>query len=223
MAHVSSGPKDVGSAAEYLPAKHTYESLVEASAECKACDLWMKGTRTVFGEGATRQAELMFVGEQPGDIEDQQGHPFVGPAGRLLDEALERAGIDRKRAYVTNAVKHFNWEETKGKRRIHKKPSARHIASCHPWLEAEIQVVQPRVIVALGAVAASALFGPSFRLTQHRGELVDSPYAEKATATVHPSSILRAQTDDDRRIAMEAFVADLKLVESLLEREPARR
>jgi DNA polymerase len=179
----------------------------------------MKGTQTVFGEGA-RHAEIMFVGEQPGDIEDQQGHPFVGPAGKVLDRALEMAGIDRKLTYVTNAVKHFNWEETKGKRRIHEKPSARHIAACRPWLEAEVEAVRPELIVALGATAAASLIGPSFRLTQRRGELVETDWPARVTATVHPSSILRAQ-DDERETAMQLFVDDLRRASAMIQKAPS--
>jgi DNA polymerase len=175
----------------------------------------MKGTQTVFGEGP-RQAAVMFVGEQPGDIEDQQGHPFVGPAGRVLDQALQAAGIDRGEAYVTNAVKHFNWEEGHGKRRIHKKPAARHVAACRPWLTSEIAVVRPRVIVILGAVAAQALMGPAFRVTKMRGQPIESEWEAQVVATVHPSSILRTRTDDERRLAMEAFIDDLRQVATLI-------
>jgi uracil-DNA glycosylase family protein len=160
----------------------------------------------VFGEGA-RHAEVMLVGEQPGDQEDKQGHPFVGPAGRLLDDALAAAGIDRTQVYITNVVKHFKWT-ARGKRRIHKKPNMSEIRACRPWLDAEIAVVRPRALVCLGATAAQALLGPQFRVTKQRGELVDSPLAPVVVATVHPSAILRAD-DDERDAEMEAFVADL--------------
>jgi DNA polymerase len=176
----------------------------------------MKGSQTVFGEGLP-QAEIMLVGEQPGDAEDVHGRPFVGPAGKLLDEALDRAGIDRRLAYVTNVVKHFNWDETRGQWRIHKKPSARQVAACRPWLDAEIDAVRPRVIVALGATAAQALLGRDFKVTAHRGEIIRGGAAPYVMATVHPSSILRAFTDGERHVAAEAFVDDLRRVASLLE------
>src|SRR6266513_2054507 len=166
----------------------TLKKLSDAVQRCTACELYRDTTQAVFGEGSN-DAEVMFVGEQPGDQEDVQGRPFVGPAGKLLDQALDEAGIDRDDVYVTNVVKHFNFEP-RGKRRIHKKPNAEHIAACRPWLEAELQQVQPQVIVCLGATAAQAILGRTFRLTQHRGELVPSPLAPKVTATVHPSSIL---------------------------------
>jgi DNA polymerase len=178
------------------------------AAACRACDLWKRGTQTVFGEGSERAA-MMLVGEQPGNEEDLAGHPFVGPAGKLLDRALDEAGIDRSRVYVTNVVKHFKWEP-RGKRRIHQKPNSREIAACRPWLEAEIASVKPRVTVCLGATAAQALLGPQFRVTRERGRLVDSPLAGKVLATVHPSAILRAPDDETRRSEMRRFVADLK-------------
>src|SRR5436305_6338065 len=187
---------DTGTAAQYLPARLSLGSLREAAAGCQACPLWRTGTQTVFGEGAAR-SELMLVGEQPGDREDREGHPFVGPAGRLLDEALEEAGIDRTRAYVTNVVKHFKWQ-ARGKRRIHAKPSWSEIAACRPWLEAEIAVVEPRAIVCLGATAAQTLLGRQFRVTRQRGELLSSPLAGIVTATVHPSAILRAPDEATR-------------------------
>jgi uracil-DNA glycosylase family protein len=215
MPHVATSEKDIGSAVDYVPPGAGLAELRSAAAECKACNLWMKGTQTVFGEG-TRNAEVVLVGEQPGDVEDVEGKPFVGPAGKLLDKALERAGIDRSRAYVTNAVKHFNWDETRGKRRIHKKPNARQVAACRPWLESEVTVLRPSAIVALGATAAQSLLGRDFKLTKHRGELVESDLARYVIATVHPSSILRAPSDDDRRIAMEAFVDDLRRVAAVL-------
>jgi uracil-DNA glycosylase family protein len=198
------------SAAEYLPEERTLPALAEAAAGCKGCDLWRDATQTVFGEGKPR-AEIMMVGEQPGDREDLEGRPFVGPAGRLLDDALESADIDREAVYLTNAVKHFKWTP-RGKRRIHKKPGAEEITACRPWLDAEIDVVKPEVLVCLGAVAAQALLGRQFRVTQHRGEFVDSSLAPLVTATVHPSSILRAPDDAARRREMDAFVADLQKI-----------
>src|SRR5436305_10617002 len=172
------------SAAEYLPERLTLPALREAAAGCRGCHLWQVGTQTIFGEG-TRAAEAMFVGEQPGDREDREGRPFVGPAGRLLDEALEQAGIDRAKVYVTNVVKHFKWTG-RGKRRIHAKPNWSEIAACRPWLESELAVVKPTVLVCLGATAAQALLGRQFRVTRQRGELVDSPLAPNVLATVHP-------------------------------------
>ncbi len=201
-------------AAEYIPERPTLPKLREAAASCRACPLWERATQTVFGEGA-RTAEAMFVGEQPGDQEDQVGRPFVGPAGKLLDRALEEAGIDRSIAYVTNAVKHFKWEP-RGKRRIHAKPSWSELAACRPWLEAELTVVQPRALVLLGATAAQALLGKQFRVTQHRGELLESDLAEYVTATIHPSAILRQRDDESRRKEFEAFVEDLRVVAAVL-------
>jgi uracil-DNA glycosylase len=192
----------------------TLDELRVEAAECKACDLWKTGTQTVFGEGS-ESAEIVFVGEQPGDKEDLAGRPFVGPAGRVLDEGLEAAGIDRSLAYVTNAVKHFKWT-ARGKRRIHQKPNAAEIAACRPWLEAELAVVRPQVLVALGATAAQALLGRQFRVTKQRGVPVESDLAPYVVATVHPSSILRQETEEDRAAAMQAFVADLKVVAKLL-------
>jgi DNA polymerase len=183
-----------GSAASLIPERPTLERLREAAAGCKACPLWETATQTVFGEGAA-DADLVFVGEQPGDREDIEGRPFVGPAGKLFDEALAEAGIDRSRVYVTNVVKHFKWKP-QGKRRIHQKPNWREIAACQPWLDAELAVLKPRVLVCLGATAAQALFGRDFRVSRQRGELIDSPLAPKAIATVHPSSILRAEDRD---------------------------
>jgi uracil-DNA glycosylase family protein len=201
-------------AAVYLPERLNLTSLREAAAGCRACPLWRTGTQTVFGEGAVRSV-VMFVGEQPGDREDRAGRPFVGPAGRVLDEALEAAGIDRSLAYVTNAVKHFKWQ-ARGKRRIHAKPSWSELAACRPWLEAELAVVQPRVLVCLGATAAQALLGRQFRVTKQRGEWVESELAEHVTATVHPSSILRRQDDESRHAEMDAFVEDLRKVSTVL-------
>ena len=190
------------------------KALRQEAAHCTRCDLYKRGTQTVFGEGA-RHARVMFVGEQPGDQEDKQGRPFVGPAGRLLDQALVAAGIDRDEVYVTNAVKHFKWEP-RGKRRIHQKPNAREIAACRPWLEAELSVVKPTVIVALGATAAQALFGRSFKVTKMRGRPVPTPLATYGIATVHPSSILRAPDDATRHRELRAFVADLMEVAKLI-------
>lgn len=201
------------SAANFLPEKLTLPALHEASKSCRGCDLYKIGTQTVFGEGA-RHAEVMFVGEQPGDKEDLTGKPFVGPAGALLDRALVAAGIDRKQVYVTNAVKHFKWEP-RGKRRIHKKPSSMEIAACRPWLDAEIEVVRPEVIVCLGATAAQALLGRTFKVTQHRGELIEHN-GQRYIATVHPSSILRAQDDDSRHAEMAHFIEDLRAVRQIL-------
>jgi DNA polymerase len=199
------------SAADFLPARRTIPALRKAAEGCRGCHLWKVGTQTVFGEGS-RSPSIMFVGEQPGDQEDLAGHPFVGPSGKLLDKALERAGLDRADAYVTNAVKHFKWVPAeRGKRRIHKTPSATEIRACHPWLDAEIAAVKPRVIVALGATAAKAVFGPAVKVTVHRGRVLRTPLAEAGFATVHPSSVLRAP-GDLRADAEKAFMADLKKV-----------
>jgi DNA polymerase len=194
-------------AAPLVPPRPSLRKLREAAAVCKACPLWKTGTQTVFGEGSPK-AEVLFVGEQPGDQEDMLGRPFVGPAGRLFDKALEAAGIDRSLTYVTNAVKHFKWQ-ARGKRRIHQKPSSSEVAACRPWLDAELGVVKPRVLVCLGATAAQALLGRQFRVTQHRGEPVTSELAPVVIATVHPSSILRS---DDRESEFAAFVSDLRAV-----------
>ena len=206
----------LATAAPLIPPRPTLPSLREAAAVCRACDLWRRGTQTVFGEGA-RAAEVMFVGEQPGNDEDLAGRPFVGPAGRLLDRALEKAGIAREQAYVTNVVKHFKWEP-RGKRRIHAKPNALEITACYPWLEAEIAVVKPRVLVCLGATAAQALLGRAFRVSKQRGEFVPSALAPRVTATVHPSAILRAPNDDTRRLETDRFVEDLRRVAQALKR-----
>jgi uracil-DNA glycosylase family protein len=202
-------------AAPLVPETPSLPKLREAAAGCKACDLWKTGTQTVFGEG-TRNAEIVFVGEQPGDKEDLAGRPFVGPAGRVLDEALEAAGIDRKLAYVTNAVKHFKWEP-RGKRRIHAKPNWAELTACRPWLDAELAVVKPKVLVALGATAAQALLGRQFRVTKQRGVPVESDLAPYVIATVHPSSILRQETEQDRAAAFDELVRDLKVVRKLLD------
>jgi DNA polymerase len=201
-------------AAPLVPKTKNLAELRAAAAECKACDLWKTGTQTVFGEGK-RTAEIVFVGEQPGDKEDLAGRPFVGPAGRVFDEALEAAGIDRSLAYVTNAVKHFKWT-ARGKRRIHQKPNWSELAACRPWLDAELEAIRPKVLVALGATAAQALLGRQFRVTKQRGVPVESDLAPHVVATVHPSSILRQETEDDRVKAMADFVADLEVVAKLL-------
>jgi DNA polymerase len=208
----------VGEAAE-VPASRTLPVLAAAARQCQACPLWKRATQTVFGEGA-RHAPLFFVGEQPGDQEDKDGHPFVGPAGRLFSAALASAGIDRRQAYVTNAVKHFKWIPAgeRGKRRIHQKPNAREIAACRPWLLAEIEAVQPEIIVCLGATAAQSLLGSGFRVTRHRGELVVSPFAARVVPTVHPSSILRARDDETRERELRAFVNDLRAAAALASR-----
>jgi uracil-DNA glycosylase len=208
---------DDGTAAALVPDRPTLPKLREAAASCKACDLWKTGTQTVFGEGA-KKSEVMFVGEQPGDYEDREGRPFVGPAGQLLDTALEEAGIDRRLAYVTNVVKHFKWQ-ARGKRRIHQKPNWAEMTACRPWLDAELEVVKPSILVCLGATAAQALLGRDFRVSRQRGELVDSPLAPHVLATVHPSSILRAE---DRDAEMAAFVKDLRKVAALLDGSGAR-
>lgn len=202
--------KDDETAARFIPPKPTLPKVRDAAAGCTACDLYKTGTQTVFGEGS-RRARVMFVGEQPGNEEDLEGHPFVGPAGRLLDQALGEAGIDRDAVYVTNVVKHFKWEP-RGKRRIHKKPNSLEIAACKPWLETEIALVRPDVLICLGATAAQALLGRQFRVSRSRGKAVPSPLAPHVFATVHPSSILRAPDSETRRAEMKRFIADLKAV-----------
>lgn len=197
-------------AEELIPQQPTLPGLKEAAAGCRACDLHETGTQTVFGEGAGR-AKVMFVGEQPGDREDIEGKPFVGPAGRLLDEAMVAAGIDRTRVYITNAVKHFKWKPA-GKRRLHQKPNAAEIGACRPWLDAEIAVVKPAVVVLLGATAAQGMLGRDFRVTQQRGQFIERPGLPLMMATVHPSSILRAPDDETRQIEMDAFIRDLRRV-----------
>ena len=204
-------------AARLIPARPTLKAVREAAKECRACDLWKHATQTVFGEGR-RGSSLMLIGEQPGDAEDLSGHPFVGPAGGVLDRALADAGIDRASVYLTNAVKHFKWEP-RGKRRIHKKPRASEIGACRPWLETEIALMKPRVIVCLGATAAQALLGAGFKVTRHRGVFVPSPLAPRVLATVHPSSILRAPDDAARREAMKAFTEDLRTAARALSSE----
>ena len=213
---MAKGPKPGQPVPELLPDRPTVQKVRDVARDCKACDLYKRGTQTVFGEGPSR-ANVMLVGEQPGDAEDLAGHPFVGPAGKLLDRALEEAGIERARVYVTNVVKHFKWEP-RGKRRIHAKPNAREIGACRPWLDTEVALVRPRVIVCLGATAAQALLGRGFRVTQQRGSFVESPLAPLVTATVHPSSILRAPDDESRRQEMREFVSDLKKVAKALDK-----
>jgi len=201
----------------YLPRRPSLKSLREAAEGCHGCPLYRNATQTVFGQGR-RDARIMLVGEQPGDSEDRQGAPFVGPAGRILNEGLETAGIDRDDAYVTNVVKHFKWIAVH-RRRMHKKPNAREVAACLPWLDKEIEVVKPRIVVCLGATAAQALLGPKIRVTRDRGVLIPSRLAPEggAIATVHPSSILRQQTSEDRQREMEHFVDDLRVVAKLLD------
>ena len=206
--------EETGTAAAFLPDRLTLETLREASRGCTACPLWRTGTQTVFGEGLKR-AELVLVGEQPGDREDLEGRPFVGPAGRLLDEALVESGIERDAAYVTNVVKHFKWEP-RGKRRIHQKPNREEIGACRPWLDAELAVIQPRVLVCLGATAAQALLGREIRVTRDRGRPIESELAPIAFATVHPSSILRAPDEEARRRERALFVDDLRVAAQAL-------
>ena len=195
-----------------IPARPTIPRMQEAVQGCRACELYKGTTQAVFGEGLAK-AEAMFVGEQPGDREDREGHPFVGPAGRIFDKALVEAGIDRKLVYVTNTVKHFHFEE-RGKRRIHQRPRAEHIAACRPWLEAELAVLQPRVLVCLGAVPAQALIGKHVKVTKDRGTPLESELAPVVVVTVHPSSILRARDEASRKVAYQEFVADLEVVAS---------
>jgi DNA polymerase len=203
-----------GSAADFLPKERTLPALRQAAVRCRGCPLWERGTQTVFGAGPAR-ARVVMVGEQPGHEEDLDGRPFVGPAGRLLDRALEEAGIDRGAVYVTNVVKHFKWVP-KGKRRIHAKPTPLEIAACLPWLEAELEVVKPAALVCLGATAAQALLGPKFRVTRERGQWISSRWAPRVMATVHPSAILRAPDEEARRAERERFVADLALLREVL-------
>jgi uracil-DNA glycosylase family protein len=195
--------------AEPPPHPHGVEELRESAASCRGCDLWANATQTVFGEGLVG-SKVMLVGEQPGDQEDLQGRPFVGPAGRLLEKALDEAGIDRSRVYVTNAVKHFRWTR-RGNRRLHEKPNATQVRACRPWLEAEVEVVRPHLIVLMGATAAQAVMGPAFRVSKDRGRVLSSSLGIPVLATVHPSSILRATDDESRDAALASFVADLKV------------
>jgi uracil-DNA glycosylase family protein len=198
----------------FVPERPSLSKLREAAAGCRGCDLWRGATQTVFSEGSSR-ARLMLVGEMPGDQEDRQGKPFVGPAGRELDRALEEAGIERGDAYVTNVVKHFKFEE-RGKRRIHQTPRKGEIDACTPWLDTEIKLIRPAALVTLGATAAKALLGSSFRLTQHRGELLDAELADIVAATIHPSAIVRQRDDEARHAERAAFVADLRMVAEAL-------
>ncbi|MBX5482307.1 MAG: UdgX family uracil-DNA binding protein [Myxococcaceae bacterium] len=210
------GPFAEGTAAPLVPSRPTLAKLRTAAADCKACDLWERGTQTVFGEGP-KDARVVFVGEQPGDREDLMGRPFVGPAGALFDNALEAAGLDRRDVYVTNVVKHFKWTATRGKRRLHEKPNQKEITACRPWLDAELAVIAPKLIVCLGATAAQALLGRSFRVTERRGEWIrSSPLAPRVMATVHPSSILRAPDDRARHAQTAQFIEDLKKVAAVL-------
>jgi uracil-DNA glycosylase len=202
------------SARDYLPPRRSLPALRAAAAGCRGCSLYERATQTVFGDGPV-SAALMLVGEQPGHEEDLQGRAFVGPAGQLLDRALEQAGIEREQAYVTNVVKHFKWVPS-GRRRLHQKPNAREIEACLPWLEAELALIRPKVLVCLGATAAQALLGRTFRVTAQRGRFIESELAEYVTATVHPSSILRARSDADRHEQMRAFVSDLTHVGDVL-------
>jgi len=199
----------------------TITGLRNAAADCKACDLWKTATQTVFGEGPAKPT-IMLVGEQPGDQEDRGGHPFIGPAGRLLDEALEQAGLDRSSVYLTNVVKHFKWAAaTRGKRRIHKKPRYSEIHACRPWLDAELRLVKPTVLVCLGSTAAQSLLGRDFSVMRQRGQLISSTLAPFVIATVHPSSILRAPDENARGIQMQAFINDLRIVADLAKRATA--
>jgi uracil-DNA glycosylase len=197
------------SAAEFLPERESLKALREAADRCRGCDLYEDATQTVFGEGR-KSSRMMLVGETPGDREDLAGHVFVGPAGRELNKALERVGIERRDIYLTNAVKHFRFEE-RGKRRIHQRPEGRHIKACRPWLEAELRQIRPEALVLMGAVAAQSLLGSTFRVTQNRGELLDTDLAPIVVATIHPSAILRERTDEDRIRQREAFTKDLQV------------
>jgi uracil-DNA glycosylase family protein len=192
-----------------VPETTSLAKVAAAAMKCKACPLYKNATQTVFGQGP-KHATVMMIGEQPGDYEDVAGKPFVGPAGKIFDRALEEAGFDRDKVYVTNAVKHFKWEP-RGKRRIHQKPSARDIAACRPWLEAELRLVEPKLVVCLGATAAQTIFGPAFRVTKQRGRLLESSLAKKVVATVHPSSLLRQPDEESREREYGKFVADLRV------------
>jgi uracil-DNA glycosylase family protein len=215
----STGPAEVfPTARAFLPSRPTLDLLRQAARGCRGCPLYQNATQTVFGQGRA-SARVVLVGEQPGHEEDLQGEPFVGPAGRLLDQGLRAAGLAREATYVTNVVKHFKWVP-RGGRRLHQKPGAAEIGACLPWLEHEIELIQPHVLVCLGATAAQALLGRSFRVTTQRGQLVASPLAEHTLATVHPSSILRQRTPEEREREMERFVADLSIVARLLAERP---
>jgi uracil-DNA glycosylase family protein len=213
-------PGGTRTAAPFVPATTSLRTLSAAAHECRGCDLYKTATQVVFGEGP-KAARVMFVGEQPGDQEDRQGEPFVGPAGALLDKALEDAGIPRDQVYVTNAVKHFKWEP-RGKRRIHKKPRVSEIKACRPWLEAELRAVKPTVVVCLGATAAQSVMGPQFKLMANRGQVLPSAIAEHVVATIHPSAVLRAPDSEGRRAAYEMLVADLKVVANAIRNPPGR-
>jgi uracil-DNA glycosylase family protein len=202
------------SAAPFVPPSTSLKTLEAAAEKCRGCDLYKTATQVVFGDGPKR-ARIMLIGEQPGDQEDRQGEPFVGPAGALLDKALTDAGIPRDQVFLTNAVKHFKWEP-RGKRRIHKKPRMSEVKACRPWLEAELRAVQPAVVVCLGATAAQSMLGASFKLMKERGQLVSSPIAPRVVATIHPSAVLRAPDSQGRRAAYEMLVADLKVVAKAL-------
>jgi DNA polymerase len=211
FAKTATGPNTTErSALDFFPSKLSYPSLRKAAASCRGCDIYINATQTVFGEGAA-DAPVMFIGEQPGDEDDLKGQPFVGPAGRLFDKAMADAGVDRGQAYVTNVVKHFKWKP-RGKRRLHERPRASEVGACLPWLEAEIEVVKPRILVFLGATAAQSLLGRSFRVTRMRGVWLESVLADNVLATVHPSSILRAPDAQAREQQYAEFVADLSLV-----------
>jgi uracil-DNA glycosylase len=192
-----------------VPQTSSLNKVAAAAKSCTACPLYKNATQTVFGEGPKR-ATIMMIGEQPGDYEDVAGKPFVGPAGKMLDRALEEAGFDRSEVYVTNAVKHFKWEP-RGKRRIHQKPSSRDIAACHPWLEAELRLVEPKLVVCLGSTAAQTVFGPTFRVTKQRGQVLESSFAKRVVATVHPSSLLRQPDEESREREYALFLADLRV------------
>jgi DNA polymerase len=198
-------------AQELIPARPSLTSLRRAAANCRACPLWRTGTQTVFGAGPAR-AQVMLVGEQPGDREDRAGEPFVGPAGEVLARALEEAGIERGDVYITNVVKHFKWRQGRGKRRLHQRPNAEEIEACRPWLESELDVVRPEVVVCLGATAAKALLGSDVRVTRDRGTFREADFAPTATVTVHPSSILRIEDDEERQEARRELAADLRTV-----------
>ncbi|HJU72409.1 MAG TPA: UdgX family uracil-DNA binding protein [Gemmatimonadaceae bacterium] len=213
---ISDPTEEQPSAAPFLPEQLTLPALKEAAGSCRGCHLYRDATQTVFGAGK-RSARVVLVGEQPGNEEDQKGRPFVGPAGKILDRALEDAGVDRDEAYVTNVVKHFKFER-RGKLRIHKKPNALEIRACLPWLAAELEVLKPRVLVCLGATAAQALLGRTFSVMAQRGKVIPTPLAEYAVATVHPSSILRQQTSEEREKALHDLIADLRVVAQLLDR-----
>jgi len=204
----------MSSAAEFLPEKLTLKALAEAAEECRGCPLYKDATQVVFGQGRS-SARLMLVGEQPGDKEDKEGKPFVGPAGRLLDKALEESGIDRSEAYVTNAVKHFKWRP-RGNRRLHQTPRVGEIEACRPWLEAEVRAVEPEAVLAMGATAARSLFGPKVKVTKDRGKPLDSPLAPVAAVTIHPSALLRLRDHDEREAEFAAFIADLEGVTAAL-------